>query len=416
MQIKTIIKTLSTTFVALGSAALASGCSVGTATDEDLAEVNQSFTEVHGGVCATHVQIAAEIVRTAMVDLGRYRPGLDLVKGSNGAVQLTSGGLSRCAARGGCPRLKSLLSYQTLNNMQVEALSSEFPFMHQLQTGGISNAIASSMSDYLNPNPNQVITHDLVFAYTQAAAPMANCTADLKYHCFTVSGLPTGKTPTDLANNLNSLLSSNPEIHALTRIFVDSNSKLCIDPDGTGDDQTGGGSTGGSTCVDGTMAVMFDPTFVGNCCTMAAGTGFLVQNATDANYMSCKLTDLAAGKVATADSALATNPASNVTDADLNTTWKAADGNANHWAKVDLGASVSIKGVVFKFEAAGAYGYKVETSATGTIWSVKKTGTSAANATSQDAGFAATSARYVRVTLTSMPVGMSGALSSVRVY
>lgn len=416
MQIKTIIKTLSTTFVALGSAALASGCSVGTATDEDLAEVNQSFTEVHGGVCATHVQIAAEIIRTAMVDLGRYRPGLDLVKGSNGAVQLTAGGLSRCATRGGCPRLKSLLSYQTLTNMQVEALAPEFPFMHQLQTGGISNAIASSMSDYLNPNPNQVISHDLTFAYTQAAAPMANCTADLKYHCFTVSGLPTGKTATDLANNLNTLLSSNTEIHALTRIFVDSNNKLCIDPDGTGDDQTGGGSTGGSTCVDGTMAVMFDASFVGNCCSMAAGTGFLVQNATDPNYMSCKVTDLAAGKVATADSALASNPASNVTDADLNTSWKAADANANHWAKVDLGASTSIKGVVFKFEAAGAYGYKVETSATGTIWSVKKTGTSAANATSQDAGFTATSARYVRVTLTSMPAGMSGALSSVRVY
>jgi F5/8 type C domain len=416
MQIKKLIKTISTAVVGFGSVALASGCSVGTATDEDLAEVNQSFTEVHGGVCATHVQIAAEIVRTAMVDLGRYRPGLDLVKGSSGYVQLTSGGLSRCAARGGCPRLKSLLSYQALNNMQVEALSAEFPFMHQLQTGGIANAIASSMSDYLNPNPNQVITHDLTFAYTQAAPPMANCSADLKYHCFSVSGLPYGKSPQDLANNLNTLLSSNPEIHALTRIFVDSNNKLCIDPDGTGDDQTGGGSTGGSTCVDGTMAVMFDPSFVGNCCTTAAGTGFLVQNAVDPNYMSCKMNDLAAGKVATADSSLSTNPASNVTDADLNTSWKAADLNPNHWAKIDLGSSVTMKGVVFKFEAAGAYGYKVETSATGTLWAVKKTGTSAANATSQDVGFSAVSARYVRVTLTSMPQGMSGALSSVRVY
>jgi hypothetical protein len=414
MQTKTIMKTLTTAVVALGSAALASGCSV--ATSEDLAEVDQNFTEIHGGVCATHVQIAAEIVRTAMVDLGRYRPGLDLVKGSNGAVQLTAGGLSRCSTRGGCPRLKSLLSYQTLNNMQVEALSSEFPFMHQLQTGGISNAIASSMSDYQNPNPNQVISHDLTFAYTVAAPPMSNCGIDLKYHCFSVSGLPAGKTPTDLSNNLNSLLSSNSEVHALTRIFVDSSNKLCIDPDGTGDDQTGGGSTGGSTCVDGTMAIMFDPTFVGNCCTTAAGTGFLVQNATDPNYMSCKMTDLASGKVASADSALASNPASNVTDGDLNSTWKAADGNANHWAKVDLGSSVSMKGVVFKFEAAGAYGYKVETSATGVIWAVKKTGTSAANATSQDAGFSTTTARYVRVTLTSMPSGMSGALASVRVY
>ena len=416
MQIKTVIKTLSTTFVALGSAALASGCSVGAATDEDLAEVNQSFTEIHGGVCATHVQIAAEIVRAAMVDLGRYRPGLDLVKGSNGYVQLTTGGLARCSSRGGCPRLKSLLSYQALNNMQVEALSSEFPFMHQLQTGGIANAIASSMSDYQNPNPNQVISHDLTFAYSMPAPAMANCGINLKYHCFSVSGLPLGKTPADLANNLNSLLSSNYEIHALTRIFVDSQNKLCIDPDGTGDDQTGGGSTGGSTCVDGSMAVMHDPTFVGNCCTTASGTGFLVQNATDGNYMSCKMNDLAAAKLASTDSALTTNPAANATDADLNSTWVAADQNANHWVKIDLGSAVYVKGVVFKFESAGAYGYKVETSSTGSIWSVKKTGTSAANVTSQDASFSSTSARYVRVTLTSLPTGKSAALGSVRVY
>jgi hypothetical protein len=414
MQTKTIIKTLTTAVVAMGSAALASGCSV--ATSEDLAEVDQNFTEIHGGVCATHVQIAAEIVRTAMVDLGRYRPGLDLVKGSNGAVQLTAGGLSRCATRGGCPRLKSLLSYQTLTNMQVEALSSEFPFMHNLETGGISNAIASSMSDYQNPNPNQVISHDLTFRYTVPAPPMSNCGINLKYHCFSVSGLPAGKTPTDLANNLNNLLSSNSEIHALTRIFVDGSNNLCIDPDGIGDDQTGGGSTGGSTCVDGTMAVMNDPSFVGGCCTTAAGTGFLVTNANDPNYMSCKMNDLAAGKAASADSALQNNPASNVTDADLNSMWMAADGNANHWAKVDFGSAINVKGVVFKFQSAGAYGYKVETSVSGTTWTVKKTGTSAANATSQDAGFATASARYVRVTLTSLPAGKSGALSSVRVY
>lgn len=415
MQIKKIIKSVSATFVGLAGITLASGCS--TATEEDLASVDEAFTAINGGVCATHVQIAAEIVRATMVDLGRYRPGLDLVKGQDGYVTLTAGGLSRCVTRGGCPRLKSLLSYQRLNNMQVEALSSEFPFMKGLQTGGIANAIASSMSDSTNPNPNQVISHDLAFAYSTAAPPMANCNINLKYHCFSVSGLPSGKTPTDLANNLKSLLSSNNEISKLTRIFVDGNNKLCIDPDGTGDDQTGGGSTGGSTCVDGSMAIMMDPSFVGNCCTTATGTGFLVQNATDGNYMSCKMSDLAAGKVATADSTLGGFPASNVTDADLGTMWKAADGNANHWAKVELGATaVTVKGVVIKFESAGAYGYKIETSSTGSFWSVKKQGVSAANATSQDANFAATTARFVRVTLTSLPAGKSGALSSVRVY
>jgi alpha-L-fucosidase len=132
--------------------------------------------------------------------------------------------------------------------------------------------------------------------------------------------------------------------------------------------------------------------------------------------MSCKMNDIAAAKLASADSALGTNPASNATDADLNSMWVAADANANHWVKVDLNSAVSVKGVVFKFEAAGAYGYKVETSATGSLWAIKKTGTSAPNATSQDVNFASVSARYVRVTLTSLPTGRSAALSSVRVY
>jgi hypothetical protein len=300
--------------------------------------------------------------------------------------------------------------------MQVEALSGEFPFMKNLQTGGISNAIASSMSDYMNPNPNQVISHKLTYASTHAAPPLANCGINLKYHCFSVSELPYGKTVTDLKNNLNNLFSSNAELKAITRIFVDGSNNLCIDPDGTGDDQTGGGSTGGSTCVDGSMAIMFNPSFAGNCCTTATGTGYLVANATDPNYMSCKLTDLAAGKPGSSDSVLWSNPASNLTDADLASMWKAADANPNHWARVDLDAAATVKGVIFKFESAGAYGYKVETTANGTYWVVKKTGTSAANATSESVNFAPASVKAVRVTLTSMPQGRSAALASVRLY
>jgi hypothetical protein len=416
MKIKTLAKTVSATFVGLGSVALASGCSVGTATPEELAELQEGFTYQNGGVCATHVQIAAEIIRTAMVDLGRYRPGLDLVKGQNGAVQLTAGGLSRCSTRGGCPRLKSLLSYQTLTNIQTAALAGEFPFMHNLQTGSISNAIASSMSDSVNPRPDAVMSHDFRFAYTATAAPLANCSANLKYHCFSVSGLPAGKTPTDLANQIKGLLRSNNEISAMTRIFVDGSNNFCIDPDGTGDDQTGGGSTGGSTCVDGSMVMSYDATLVDSCCTTPAGSGFLVQNQANPAYMSCKMTNLGANKPATASSAAADGPASNATDADVNTLWKAADANANHSLTVDLGVSTALKGVTFKFEAAGQYGFKVETSATGCIWAVKKTGTSAATATSQDANFAATNARFVRVTLTSLPAGRSAALGNVRIY
>jgi len=401
----------------LGTAALASGCAV--SAGEDVGSTDEAFTVVAGGgVCAVHNQIAAEFMRAAMTDLGRYRPGLDFWK-HNGPIELSPGGAARCAARGGCETLKTLLSYQSLTNMDTAALAPEFPFMSVLEPSAISNAIGSGFSgDFLNPNSNQVMTHDLTFAYSMAAPPInANgCNGNLVYTCFSVSGLPAGKTVTDLSNNLKGLYGPQNNVGQLLRIFVDGSNNLCVDPDGTGGDQTGGGSTGGNTCVDGTMPITYDPSYTGNCCSTPNGTGFLVQNIVDPTFMSCKLTDLAALKLATADSVNASFPASNTTDADLTTMWKAADTAANHNVKVDLGAATTIKGVVFKFEAAGAYGYKVETSTTNVLWTLKKTGTSAATATSQDAGFPATSARYIRVTLTSMPAGKSGALSSIRIY
>lgn len=411
---KTVQRILALTF-GLGATSMATGCAVDGVTEEDLGSMESAFTRIENGVCATHVQIAAEIVRSAMVDLGRYRPGLDLVK-KDGKVALTAGGEARCVTRGGCPRLKSLLSYQSLTNIDTEALAAEFPYMRGLQTGMISNAIASSLSDYNNPNPNAIMSHDLTFHHISPAAPIANCGADLKYHCFSVTGLPTGKTVTDLAAQMHSLFwSSNTDFAKMTRVF-NENGYLCIDPDGTGDDQTGGGSTGGSTCVDGSMAMSYDPAFVGNCCTLPTGNGYLVQSAINAGYMSCKVTDLAATKLVTASSSLATNPEANVTDADANTLWKAASSNVNEWTKVDLGTAQSTKGVAFKLEAPGSYGYKLETSANGFSWVLKKVGTTAANAGWQDVNYVTTSTRYVRLTFTGLPAGRSAAVGSLRVY
>jgi hypothetical protein len=398
----------------VGAAVVATGCAVEGAGEEDMGQIESSFTRIDHGVCATHVQVAAEIARTAMVDLGRYRPGLDLVK-KDGRVALTAGGATRCASRGGCPRLKSLLSYQYLTNMDTDALAGEFPWMKNLQTGGISNAIGSSMSDHINPRPDAVMAHDLTFHHISPATQIANCGADLKYHCFSVSGLPTGKTVNDLVTNIRSLFASNNELSQMTRVF-NENGYFCIDPDGTGDDQTGGGSTGGSTCVDGGMAMSYDPGFVGNCCALPTGNGYLVQNVANQAYMSCKTSDVAAGKLATSSSALQDKPAANMTDASLDTMWVAGTTNANEWARVDLGAAQTIRGVVFKFPEAGAYGYKVETSSTGVTWTLRKASTSAANAVSQDVNFPAVSARFIRITLTSLPAGRSAALASVRVY
>ena len=133
--------------------------------------------------------------------------------------------------------------------------------------------------------------------------------------------------------------------------------------------------------------------------------------------MSCKTAKLSSPNgVATGSTALATNPASYALDADPNTMWKAATANAGESLKIDLGTSQALKGVMFKYELAGAYGYKVETSSTGSLWALKKTGTSAATATNQDANLTGTTARYIRVTFTSLPAGRSAAISDVRVF
>ncbi len=411
---KTVQKIMALT-LGLGVAGMATGCAV----DEDLASSESAFTRIDTGACATYLQIAAEIVRTAMVDLGRYRPGLDLVR-KDGKVTLTAGGEARCVTRGGCPRLKSLLSYQSLTNVQTDALGVEFPYMLGLQTGMIANSLSSSLSDYQNPNPNAIMSHELTFDHTSPAAPLANCAADLKYHCFSVTGLPAGQTVTTLATQIHTLFaSSNTDLANMTRVFAE-NGYLCIDPDGTGDDQTGGGSTGGSTCVDGAMAISFDAAFVGNCCTLASGNGYLVQNAVNPAYMSCKVADLASAQPVTVSSELATNPAANVTDASVDSLWMASTTAVNQWARVDLSTAQSvnktISGVAFKLEQPGAYGYKVETSTNNVIWGVKKTGTTAATATWQDAVFPSVSVRYVRVTFTSLPATRSAALGSLRVF
>jgi hypothetical protein len=149
---------------------------------------------------------------------------------------------------------------------------------------------------------------------------------------------------------------------------------------------------------------------------LATGNGYLVQNLMNPQYMSCKVADVAAAKVVTVSSELAGFPAANVTDASVDTVWKASTTAGNQWAKVDLGVAQTINGVAFKLEQAGSYGYKVETSSNNIAWSLRKVGTSAGTAGWQDSVFTPASARYVRVTLTSMPAGRSAALGTIRVF
>lgn len=169
-------------------------------------------------------------------------------------------------------------------------------------------------------------------------------------------------------------------------------------------------------CPEASNLPGYDPALIGMCCRGSTGVGYMVQSVADPIYMLCALTDLAQGKTASTDSEADNFPASNATDASLTSLWKAKDTDNDHWIKIDLGEAIYITSVVFKFEAPGTYGYKLETSATGAAWVAKGSGTSAANATSQGRSFSKTLTRYLRITFTSLPAGKSAALSSVRVH
>ena len=109
------------------------------------------------------------------------------------------------------------------------------------------------------------------------------------------------------------------------------------------------------------------------------------------------------GKPASADSSEAANPPANGNDGNTSTRWCAADGNLNHWWKVDLGAATAMTGSEVTWEFARNYKYKVEVSTDNTNWTlvVDKTNTTSASQVQTD-NFNAT-ARYVRITITGLP-------------
>jgi len=119
--------------------------------------------------------------------------------------------------------------------------------------------------------------------------------------------------------------------------------------------------------------------------------------------ISLAATNIALGKTATADSSQSGNGPGNAVDGSTTTRWCAADGNLNHWWKVDLGSVYNITGTEVMWEFSGrVYGYKIEVSTDNTNWTLvvnKTNNTSTAQV--QSDSFNAT-ARYVRITVTSL--------------
>jgi beta-galactosidase len=122
--------------------------------------------------------------------------------------------------------------------------------------------------------------------------------------------------------------------------------------------------------------------------------------------------DVAEGKTATADSEQASH-ASNGNDGNATTRWSANDANGGHYWTVDLGSDTALTGSQVMWETAAAYGYKIETSSDGTAWTVAvdRTGTGQIDTDT----FAAT-ARYVRITVTSLPSGAWASFYELRLF
>jgi len=89
-------------------------------------------------------------------------------------------------------------------------------------------------------------------------------------------------------------------------------------------------------------------------------------------------------------------------DGDLSTRWCAADGKANHYWQVDLGASHSLTSVSLQWEKASAYKFKVESSNDAAAWSVILDETQSSTATAAQTYDlpANTVGRHVRITVT----------------
>lgn len=132
------------------------------------------------------------------------------------------------------------------------------------------------------------------------------------------------------------------------------------------------------------------------------------------------LVNVAQGKATTADSQEAANPATSATDASPTTRWCANDSAAGHWLKIDLGSSMKITGgTQIMWERAGSpYAYKIDTSSDNTNWTtrVDKTTTDNGGRGQIQSDYFVATARYVRVTVTTLSPGNYASLFDFKVF
>ncbi|RCW47517.1 discoidin domain-containing protein [Paenibacillus prosopidis] len=129
-------------------------------------------------------------------------------------------------------------------------------------------------------------------------------------------------------------------------------------------------------------------------------------------------TNLALGKIVTADSSKSGNPAVNGIDSNPATLWSANDGNIGHWLTMDLGNAKKItNGTQVAWAQSGAaYQYKIETSIDNTNWTLKVDKTGNADTSQVQNDYFTGTARYVRITVTGLPSGAWASFYDFKVF
>jgi hypothetical protein len=101
------------------------------------------------------------------------------------------------------------------------------------------------------------------------------------------------------------------------------------------------------------------------------------------------------------------HPARFANDADPKSFWQATASDANPWLRIDLEGFYQLSSCRIIFNADGNYRFRIETSMDAANWilSIDRTQTSRTDAIRNDIFEPGTVARYVRMTLTSLPQG-----------
>lgn len=127
------------------------------------------------------------------------------------------------------------------------------------------------------------------------------------------------------------------------------------------------------------------------------------------------VTNLAAGRTATASSVQSSSyPAARAVDGSGTTRWASQSSDAQ-WLQVDLGSARQVARAVLRWEAAYGKGYTISVSDNGSAWRTVATVT-AGNGGVDNVTFPATTARYVRFTGQTRGTGYGYSLYELEVY